>query len=222
MSRQRHYDQYKRDKESSKFYKSKAWRSCRGLVLNIGFIEKFCKPSQGDYDSIVMQDWQHFAIGSMYGWVHMKTKYRRFKEGLILVARKNGKSGMGSGLSIYGTSKDGEKGARVYQLANSKAQAKVLFNECKAMVESSPVLNKHFERTLSEIRYNDTLSKIEAPKRGTMGSICISTGIPISLTAQETITALTASAITKDAPGRLITASSTITIRLVSLRRTDL
>ncbi|MDY7222077.1 terminase large subunit [Halalkalibacterium halodurans] len=127
----------------------------------IGFIEKFCKPSQGNFDKIIMQPWQHFVIGSLYGWIHKDTGYRRFREGLIMVARKNGKSALGSGVSLYGCSKDGEKGARVYQLANSKAQARVLFNECKAMVETSPVLNKHFERTLSEIRFNDTLSKIE-------------------------------------------------------------
>ncbi|MET3507042.1 phage terminase large subunit-like protein [Halalkalibacter oceani] len=127
----------------------------------IGFIEKFCKPSQGSHDKIVMQDWQHFVIGSLYGWIHKETGLRRFREGLIFVARKNGKSALGSGLSLYGCSKDGERGARVYQLANSKAQARVLFNECKAMVETSPVLNKHFERTLSEIRFSDTLSKIE-------------------------------------------------------------
>lgn len=33
MSSQRHYDRHKRDKESVKFYKSKAWRSCRDLAL---------------------------------------------------------------------------------------------------------------------------------------------------------------------------------------------
>lgn len=126
----------------------------------IEFIERFCRPSQGDYSEIKLLDWQHFVVGSLYGWVHKDTRLRRFKEGLIFIGRKNGKTTLLSGLSLYGASKDGENGARVFQLANSKAQAKDMFDECKAMVEKSPVLNKHFERTLNEIRYMDTYSKI--------------------------------------------------------------
>lgn len=33
MSNQRHYDKYKRDKESRVFYKSNAWEKCREVVL---------------------------------------------------------------------------------------------------------------------------------------------------------------------------------------------
>lgn len=66
------------------FDEEKAHRSIR-------FIEKFCKPSKGDFNSLTLQPWQHFALGSMYGWVHKKTGLRRFKEGLIFVSRKNGR-----------------------------------------------------------------------------------------------------------------------------------
>lgn len=127
----------------------------------VGFIERFCKPSQGEYDRLELQPWQHFIIGSLYGWVHKYTGLRRFKEGLIFVGRKNGKSTLVSGLSLYMASKDGENGARVYQLANSKAQAREVFDECKAMVKKSPLLKRHFNERQYEIRYEKTLSKIE-------------------------------------------------------------
>lgn len=126
----------------------------------VEFIERFCKPSQGDYDDLKLQDWQHFAIGSLYGWVHKDSGLRRFKEGLIYVARKNGKTTKISGLSLFAGSKDGENGARVFQLANSKEQARELFDECKAMVKASTLLDRHFETTLHEIRYGRTNSKI--------------------------------------------------------------
>ncbi|GIP38648.1 terminase [Paenibacillus sp. J31TS4] len=126
----------------------------------IDYIQRFCKPSQGDYDRLELQPWQHFIIGSLYGWVHKETGVRRFKEGLIYVGRKNGKTTLISGLSLYAASKDGEKGARVFQLANSKEQARELFDECKAMVKASTVLNRHFQETLHEIRFGKTLSKI--------------------------------------------------------------
>ncbi|SDD27319.1 Phage terminase-like protein, large subunit, contains N-terminal HTH domain [Paenibacillus sp. UNCCL117] len=126
----------------------------------VEYIEKFCKPSMGDYDKLVLQPWQHFIVGSLYGWVHKDTGLRRFREGLIFVARKNGKSAIVSGLSLYGASKDGENGARVFQLANSKEQARELFDECKAMIKASPLLRKHFDETLHEIRFRRTMSKI--------------------------------------------------------------
>lgn len=126
----------------------------------VGYIEKFCKPSMGDFDRLELQPWQHFIIGSLYGWVHKDTGLRRFREGLIFMGRKNGKTSMVSGLSLYGASKDGENGARVYQLANSKEQARDMFDECKAMIKASPLLRKHFDETLHEIRFRKTMSKI--------------------------------------------------------------
>ncbi|MEK4187750.1 MULTISPECIES: terminase large subunit [Paenibacillus] len=126
----------------------------------VGYIEKFCKPSMGDFDRLELQPWQHFIIGSLYGWVHKDTGLCRFREGLIFMDRKNGKTAMVSGLSLYGASKDGENGARVYQLANSKEQAREMFDECKAMIKASPLLRKNFDETLHEIRFRKTMSKI--------------------------------------------------------------
>lgn len=127
----------------------------------IRFIEKFCRPSKGDYKQLVLQPWQHFIIGSLYGWVHKDTGIRRFREGLIFVARKNGKSTLISGLSLYAFSKDGESGADVYLLANTKQQAGIIFDEAKAMVKKSPKLRKHFRPTRDQISYDKTISKIE-------------------------------------------------------------
>lgn len=127
----------------------------------IEFIETFCKPSQGDFDRIDMQPWQHFVIGSLYGWVHKETRLRRFKEGIIFVGRKNGKTTMVSGLSIYGAGIDGEKGARVYQLANSMKQARLTYDECKAMIGASTWLKKHYRPMRDAIQFDVTQSKIE-------------------------------------------------------------
>ncbi|MBS4188643.1 terminase large subunit [Bacillus sp. FJAT-49705] len=127
----------------------------------IRYIEKFCRPSKGDYKSLVLQPWQHFVIGSLYGWVHKDTGYRRFREGLIFIGRKNGKTTMISGLSNYAVSKDNEPGARVYVLANTKQQASELFDESRAMVQKSPQLRKHLRENQKGIFYDKTQSKIE-------------------------------------------------------------
>ncbi|BBW99020.1 terminase large subunit [Geobacillus subterraneus] len=127
----------------------------------IKFIETFCRPSKGNFQSLVAQAWQHFIIGSLYGWVHKDTGLRRFKEGLVFVGRKNGKSTMVSGLANYGCSKDGEKGADVYLLANSMKQARVIFDECQKMIRASRLLSKHFRVLRDAIHYDKTFSKIE-------------------------------------------------------------
>lgn len=128
----------------------------------IRFIEKYCKPSKGNFKRLIMQPWQHFVIGSLYGWVHRETGLRRFDEGLIFVARKNGKSGTVSGLSLYGASKDGENGADVYILANSMKQArKTVYEECQKMVRESPALSGRFRVLRDAIYYDKTNSTIE-------------------------------------------------------------
>lgn len=127
----------------------------------IQFVEKYCKPSKGNFKQLILQAWQHFTLGSLFGWVHKETRMRRFKEGLIFVGRKNGKTTKISGVSLYGVSKDGENGADIPLLANSMKQARLLFDEAKAMVKSSPKLRKRFRPLRDAIHYDKTFSKIE-------------------------------------------------------------
>jgi len=119
----------------------------------IRFIEQKCKPSKG-FDRLVLQPWQHFVIGSLFGWVHKDTGIRRFREGLVFVSRKNGKTTLLSGLANYMLGFDGERGANVYILANSQKQSSILFNESRAMIKSSPFLDKRYDALRSEIRYD--------------------------------------------------------------------
>lgn len=127
----------------------------------IRFIEKFCRPSKGNFNQLVFQPWQHFTIGSLYGWIHKDTGIRRFREGLIFVGRKNGKSTKISGVSLFSFSKDGENGADVYLLANTKQQAGIVYEEAKEMVRKSPRLRRQFRAKRDEIWYARTSSKIE-------------------------------------------------------------
>src|SRR5699024_1380720 len=79
----------------------------------------------------------------------------------IFVGRKNGKSTLNSGLSLYSFSKDGENGADVYLLANTKQQAGIIYNEAKEMVKKSPRLRRQFQAKRDEIWFSKTSSKIE-------------------------------------------------------------
>lgn len=123
----------------------------------VEFIERFLSPTKGDYDHMQLMDWQCFVECNLYGWVDRKTGLRRFREALILVGTGNGKSTMMAGNATFGACKDGEKGADIYLLANSKEQAGIVFNECKAQIEASPTLAPRF-RTLRDGVYYDKMN----------------------------------------------------------------
>lgn len=125
----------------------------------IEFMERFLVPTKGAYRKMGMLPWQHFVEANIYGWINKKTKLRRFREGLILVGSGNGKSTMIAGNAAYGMSKDGERGAEVYCLANSRNQANIIYDECGAQITGSPILAKHFRVTNSCIYHEKTNSK---------------------------------------------------------------
>ena len=127
----------------------------------IDFMERFLIPTKGDYDKMTLQPWQHFVESQLYGWVDKKTDYRRFREGLIIVGSGNGKSTMVVGNGAYMLSKDGERGPEVYALANSKEQARIIFEECSAQVKSSPLLSKHLRVTRDGIYYDPANGKMQ-------------------------------------------------------------
>jgi len=127
----------------------------------VRFIEENCKPTEGDFDQFVLQPWQHFVIGSLYGWINKDTGERRFREGLVFVGRKNGKTSLIGGLSAYMLGYDDEKGSNVYVLANAKDQASLLFDKTKEMVKNSPRLDSKYKNQRSAIKDVPTFSKME-------------------------------------------------------------
>lgn len=93
--------------------------------------------------SIELEPWQCFVITTVFGWVHHETRLRRFLEAYEEIARKNAKSTMGSGLLLYMLTADGEHGAECYTAATTRDQARIVFEDAKAMAERSPGLRTH-------------------------------------------------------------------------------
>lgn len=86
--------------------------------------------------------WQKFCIGSIFGWKFRETGLRRFTEAYKQVGRKNGKSTEAGGMGIIFMAGDNEPGAEVYIAATKKAQAEIVFNEAKNMINALP---SHYE-----------------------------------------------------------------------------
>jgi phage terminase large subunit-like protein len=95
--------------------------------------------------NLILEPWQIFFICNVFGWVSLVTGFRRYREALLLVPRKNGKSALAAAIGLYMLCADGEHGAEVYTGATSEKQAKEVFVPAQAMVRMNPPLQEHFE-----------------------------------------------------------------------------
>lgn len=93
---------------------------------------------------IELDPWQCFVLTTAYGWVHRKTRLRRFRQAYLEVARKNAKSTKGAGIGLYHLVADEEAGPEVYTLATTREQAGIVWKTGKSMVKKSPGLQRRF------------------------------------------------------------------------------
>jgi phage terminase large subunit-like protein len=92
---------------------------------------------------IELEGWQCFGLTTVCGWVHHETGLRRFIEVYEEVPRKNAKSTKGSGVFLYMLAADGEHGAECYTAATTKEQARIVFDDARAMAERTPDLRTY-------------------------------------------------------------------------------
>lgn len=130
----------------------------------IHFIEKYCKQSKGKWAGkpLKLELWQKAFIQALYGFVDKDTGLRKYKKGVLFVARKNGKSTIDSGLANFMLTKAGEGGAEIYSVATKRDQAKVVWEESKRMIKKSPSLSKRIRCLIGGIFYDATDSFFKA------------------------------------------------------------
>lgn len=92
----------------------------------------------------VLLPWQVFLFVSLFSWYY-ETGRRRYRTAFVFVARKNGKSFMASPLTLYLASADGEAGAEVYTAATKLKQARIVFDDAKALAKASAAFCKKYE-----------------------------------------------------------------------------
>ena len=128
----------------------------------IEFVEKFCKHSKGQWAGkpVILDLWQKAIIQSIFGFVDDKG-IRKYREALIIVARKNGKSTLLSAIALYMLFADHEGGAQVCCVASKKDQAKIVFTEAKNMVTQSPWLGQLIKKRKSDLYVPLTFSTFE-------------------------------------------------------------
>ncbi|UIJ43715.1 terminase large subunit [Sphingomonas cannabina] len=90
---------------------------------------------------------QIFILTVVFGWRRRDTGLRRFTMVYQEMARKNAKSTLTAGISLYCLCCEGEVGPQILTVATTFDQAKKVFHPAKRMVEKTPELQEAFGLT---------------------------------------------------------------------------
>jgi len=103
------------------------------------------------------EPWQETFLRQLFGWVDDRG-FRRYRQGLLYVPRKNGKTFIAAGVALYCLMADGEPGAEVYSASSDRKTASLAFEAAKAMVSHSPALASRLKCLRYSIRHLSSMS----------------------------------------------------------------
>lgn len=131
----------------------------------IDWIEKHCFHVEGVLapGNVKLELWEKAIISCIFGIVDNNTGYRYFKEVLILIARKNGKSLLASVIANYMFQVVGGYGCRIYNVAPKLEQADIIYGNTWAMIQLDPEFKTLKEEIQS--KREQTHQKVEANEK---------------------------------------------------------
>lgn len=114
-----------------------------------------------DGSPFVLMPWQKFVIGSIYSWKRSDTGLRRFKNGMIYIPRKSGKSALLAAMVLSSLVQDGQCYSQAYAVAADRGQASLLRDYVSGFIKRSPHLKEIFDvqTWLTRNRLTDTVFK---------------------------------------------------------------
>lgn len=126
------------------------------------FAENYCRHSKGKFGGkpVRLEIWEKAHLATVFGFVDIEGN-RKYRESILIVGKKNGKSLLASVVGLYMLTADGEMGPEVYAVATKKDQSKIIWLESKRMVRKSPALTKRVRSLAAELDtdFNDGVFK---------------------------------------------------------------
>lgn len=118
----------------------------------IRFIENFCHHHEGALapETIKLELWQKALVSVIFAIVD-ENGLRQFREVIIIMGRKNGKTLLAAAISAYCMFLDGEYGARIYFAAPKLDQANLCFDAFYQMIQSEPELDAVSQKRRTDI-----------------------------------------------------------------------
>lgn len=143
-------------------------------ILEFG--ENYCRHSKGKFGGkpVRLELWEKAHLATVFGFVDIEGN-RKYRESLLIVGKKNGKSLLASIVGLYMLTADGEMGPEVYAVATKKDQSKIIWLEAKRMVRKSPALTKRVKPLVAELDtdFNDGVFKPLASDSDTLDGLNI-------------------------------------------------
>ena len=111
--------------------------------LALDFYSECLTHVKGDLASqpLELAIWEQAIVANTFGWKRPDGT-RRYREVMVFVPRKNGKTTLGAGIGEYMLFCDGEPGAEIYSAAADRQQAAIVFDVATGMIRNSEVLSK--------------------------------------------------------------------------------
>lgn len=115
------------------------------------FAQDWIQQTKGRWagEALTLEPWQLDLLDELY-LVDENGRYV-YREALVGLPRKNGKSTLCAAIALHGLLASGESGAEVYAAAASKDQARVVFDQARDFVEASPRLQSWLTTTKNAI-----------------------------------------------------------------------
>ena len=126
----------------------------------IRFIETFCHHCEGRSDLITLELWQKAAVSVIFGIVGADG-LRVFREIIIVVARKNGKTLFAAAIVLYCIFCDGEYGAKAFCVAPKLDQADLVYSAIWQTVQLEPDLAELIKRRKADYYIEQTNSSVK-------------------------------------------------------------
>lgn len=140
------------------------------------FAENYCRHSKGKFGGkpVRLELWEKAHLATVFGFVDIEGN-RKYRESILIVGKKNGKSLLASVVGLYMLTADGEMGPEVYAVATKKDQSKIIWLESKRMVRKSPALTKRVRSLVAELDtdFNDGVFKPLASDSDTLDGLNI-------------------------------------------------
>lgn len=126
----------------------------------IDFFSRCLRHTVGQYAGQPFEPlpWQQFVLWNLYGF-HLPNGRRRFNYAYISVARKQGKTTLMAGMALAALILDDEMSCEIYSAATKRDQSRIVFDEARRMVLSSPLLKKYLSAGRHEITATKTFGR---------------------------------------------------------------
>ena len=118
----------------------------------IAFIQQYCRHHEGPLapQLIRLEVWQKALISVIFGILD-ENGLRQFRECLVVMGRKNGKTLLDAAIAAYMTFADGEYGGRIFFIAPKLDQSRLAFEAYFQMLSKDPVLSTMAKKRRTDV-----------------------------------------------------------------------